>query len=92
LARSPVYMSMAYVYLPVARSAFPAIIPTAILLGTGWFAVVQSVYWSISRLSGRIKISGQNWWQGLSIWTYALLFVALDVYSFVSITTYYGRT
>jgi hypothetical protein len=92
LARSPVYMSMAYVYLPVARSAFPAIIPTAILLGTGWFAVVQSVYWSISRLSGRIKTSGQNWWQGLSIWTYALLFVALDVYSFVSITTYYGRT
>jgi hypothetical protein len=92
MVRSPIYMSLTHVYLPVARNTFPAIIPTAILLGTGWLEIVQSVYWCFSRLLGKIMGLNRTWLRTMPVVTYIILFVGLDLYSLLSIFSYYGRT
>ena len=65
------------VVIPVARYAYPVIIPTAVVLTAGW--------WAWFRLISRRISSIQN--QGIHL--YLLLFFFLDIYSLVSIAYFY---
>jgi hypothetical protein len=70
-------MALPRLYLPISRYAFPAIIPTVILLCMGWVEIVR---WSFQRFQ-------------LSPWAKylvaGLVFVLLDVYALVSIISFY---
>ena len=77
LVRGMIYLAIPHVYLPVARYAFPAAIPTAMLLALGG--------WEILRLPWRGKARGGR----LAGLAYLALFAALDVYAFASLMRYY---
>jgi hypothetical protein len=64
-------------WIPVARYAYPAVIPTLLVLSVGWLEVLRGV--------GRL-VHLPEWGQ---IGLYFGLFFVLDVYSMVSIFTYF---
>jgi hypothetical protein len=66
------------IFVPVARYAYPAIIPTVLLLGTGWLTLLQTLERWL-RLPGWIKYV-----------VYAGLFMGLNIYALLSITQYFG--
>jgi hypothetical protein len=77
LVRGMIYLAIPHVYLPVARYAFPAAIPTAMLLALGG--------WEILRLPWRGRPAGGR----LAGLAYLALLAALDVYAFASLIRYY---
>jgi hypothetical protein len=77
-ARGALYL-FGRAFIPSARYAFPVIISTMGFLCLGW--------WSISHRLG-------NWFSILSkvwLWIFGIFFISLDVWSLISILTYYYR-
>ncbi len=66
------------IYTPVARYTYPAIIPTVLIMSTGWFTILAT-------LEGRLRLPG---WIKYVI--YAGFFLALNAYSLLSIARFYG--
>lgn len=66
------------VFIPAARYAYPAIIPTVLLLVLGWREIFQ---WAESRanLPGRVKY-----------WAFFLFFAGLDILAWVSVSRFYS--
>jgi hypothetical protein len=77
LVRGSIYLSLPKVYLPVARYAFIAIIPTMLVIVGGWITLLNKIttrlHWS-SIASGAIVCG---------------LFVALDILAIFSIARFY---
>jgi hypothetical protein len=77
LARGSIYIPFERVFLPVARYAFPAIIPTVYFLTFGWLEVLR-------RIGSRFRIPLH-----IQYGIYLAGFLGLDVASIISITSYY---
>jgi hypothetical protein len=65
-------------YYPVARYAYPAIIPTVFVLSTGWLTLLKTVVGWLS-LPGWIKYA-----------VYAGFFISFNAYALFSIAHFYG--
>jgi hypothetical protein len=92
--RGAIYLGVYHLYLPVARYAYPAIIPTVLFLNVGWLEIEY-----ILRLGWR-KIVGvrQVRWtpaffscfrQHLRFVVYLALFLSLDILAIWSVAGYY---
>jgi hypothetical protein len=77
IVRGAIYVALPRVYIPVARYAYPAIVPTTLLLTAGWWGIL-----SVGKDFIRIP-------DGLLVLIYGLAFVGLDVISLISIARYY---
>ncbi len=77
LLRSAIYIHAERVFLPVARYALPAIIPTAMLLVAGW----QGIFRSISRWISFPRMAQYS--------LIVIAFLGLDLVSMYSILLYY---
>ena len=64
-------------FIPVARYAYPAIIPTMLILNIGWLEII---HW----IEHYFKIR-----QKYQLWLLIALFLLLDVFSVYSIYTFY---
>jgi hypothetical protein len=73
------YLGWTRLYLPVARYAYPAVIPTMLLLVLGWERVMTWV-------GGKVR-----WLRFLPLFGFGIFFISLDIYSIISILTYYTR-
>ncbi|MBK8418354.1 hypothetical protein [Candidatus Villigracilis saccharophilus] len=65
------------IFIPVARYAYPVIIPTMLMLNAGWLEIAYFLERWV-HLSPRVKL-----------WVYALFFLGLDLASVYSIAYYY---
>jgi hypothetical protein len=77
LVRGSTYL-LTRVFIPVARYAYPAIIPTVLVLSAGWLTLLETLERWL-RLPGRVKYA-----------VYTGIFIILNVYALLSITHYYG--
>ena len=66
------------IYTPIARYAYPAIIPTVLLMATGWLTILATLEQWL-RLPGWLKYV-----------IYAGFFMLLNAYSLLSIVRFYG--
>jgi len=71
------YLGLARFYLPVGRYAYPAVIPTVLLVVLGW---ERALGWLSKRL---------GWSQLLPLAVIPAFFIALDIFSIISILSYY---
>lgn len=79
LTRGPLYLAVRRLYMPVARYAYPAVIPTVLVLNIGWLEMLRQIgNWL------RLKVKFQNA-------VYLLLFISLDVVAILSIIRFYGK-
>jgi hypothetical protein len=82
-------------YVPVARHAFPAIIPAVICLTFGWLEVFR---WTAGAWRWISRKTGLGSWRspiafsapGLQMALYSIPWIVLDVVSLVSIMRFYG--
>ena len=96
--RSVHYLAVQRVlYLPVARYAYPMIIPTVLVLGVGWLEVSRLLGILLKRL-GWQRLSGRLFptlWAAaqshIDFVVYLALFVSLDVMALISIARFYER-
>ena len=65
------------IFIPVARYAYPVIIPTLLMLNAGWLEIAYLLERWV-HLSPRVKL-----------WVYALFFLGLDLASVYSVAYYY---
>jgi hypothetical protein len=89
--RSPIFMSLPHLYLPVARNAFPAIIPTILLFGTGWFELLRVLRDMVAHQVIKLNYPGQAWVRAAPVLIYCVLFLAWVVYAVWSINSFYRR-
>ena len=82
MSRGAIYLGVTRLYIPVARYAYPAIIPTITLLSIGWRELLSVPL----RLPSWRKYTPQ-----ITITVWFLVFAAIDIYSIVSILDYYGK-
>jgi len=82
LTRAAVFLGHPRLYIPVARYAYPAIIPTITVLCLGWMEILKP-------LGKRLKFSRFSPIVLIGIWI--IVWVGLDIYSLISIQSYYGR-
>ena len=66
------------IFIPVARYAYPAIIPTVLVLSTGWLSLLEALERGL-RLPGWVKYT-----------VYTGFFIGLNIYALWSITAYFG--
>jgi hypothetical protein len=77
LVRGAIYLPLLKLYLPVARYAYPAIIPTMLVLVSGWYELLGlPAKWL--RLNPAISFA-----------LYCLFFIGLSVYALLSVVRYY---
>ncbi len=81
ISRGVLYLGQNRLYLPVARYAYPAIIPTLLILCIGW----QALFWWLYRWK---KTSSLAPYIQMALWLGALM--VIDVYSLFSILAYYS--
>lgn len=79
-SRGVIYLGNNRLYLPVARYAYPAIVPTMMLLSLGYLELFHWLH-NGGRLSSLIP--------GIQKVLWLMFFIFLDVFSIVSIITYY---
>ena len=81
ISRGVLYLGQIRLYLPVARYAYPAIIPTLLVLCIGWQLLFTWLYrWQrTTNLAPYLQ---------MTLWLGAL--IILDLYSIFSIVSYYG--
>jgi hypothetical protein len=91
LVRSPIFMSLVHIYLPVARNAYPAIIPTALLVCMGWHELLKATVGEFARRMVNRNTPAPVWPRAVPSLAYCILLVALDVYAIWSISNYYWR-
>ncbi len=68
------------VYVPVARYAYPVIIPTVLVLVLGWLEILRHI-------QKRLHVP----WSALAS-LYIISFFVLDVYAIISLVSYYNRS
>jgi hypothetical protein len=82
ITRATVHIGVLQLYLPVARYAAPAIIPTTLTLSAGWLQIYDLVLgWS------------RKWirqYELLRFVVYLVAFTLFDIYAILSIYAYYG--
>jgi hypothetical protein len=78
LTRGAIYIFVNRVFIPVARYAAPAIIPTTLLLSVGWTELLTLAERGL-RLSARVKYI-----------IYVSFFLVIDVVSIISIIIFYN--
>jgi hypothetical protein len=86
LTRSPAYLAISHLFIPVARHAYPAIIPTVLLLTAGWLEIMFWLDALWKRLARRPKDI-----LPILLTLYVFLFLLLDVLSILSIARFYGK-
>jgi hypothetical protein len=79
--RGTIYLASSVFYVPVARYAMPAIIPTALILAGGWIFILSAPF----RLPKRWKDHPQI----PAGWIYSLGLLSINVYALWSIYQYY---
>jgi hypothetical protein len=81
LVRAAVFLGSLRLYIPVARYAYPAIIPTISVLCLGWLELFRSIGQGLKlrRYSSKTFLAG-----------WILVWIGLDIYSLVSIRSFYG--
>jgi len=94
LVRGAIYIGVPRQYIPTARYAYPAIIPTMIVLAFGWLEIFNWVtsgwrYLLQKVSSNRNNINYFNCPHGLQRALYVAFFVLLDVAAIVSIDRFY---
>jgi len=77
LVRGSTYL-LTRVYVPVARYAYPAIIPTVLFLSTGWYTLLEAP-------ARRLHLPG---WVKYAV--YVGFFLLLNLYALLSIARFYG--
>lgn len=77
LVRGAVYLPLLKLYLPVARYTYPAIIPTMLVLVSGW--------WELLGLPAK----GLRLNPAISFALYCLFVISLSVYALLSVVRYY---
>jgi hypothetical protein len=93
-----IFVGVTHTYIPVARHAYPAIIPTMIVLCFGWIVILRGMILLTLSLVKRIGFKNL---QGLQIPDNSLpdrviillmftFFILLDFYSIISIAHHYG--
>ncbi len=65
------------VYIPVARYAYPVIIPTVLIFVVGWLEILRQI-------EKRLRVP----WSALAS-LYILLFIALDIHAILSLVSHY---
>lgn len=84
-------MSLPFLYLPVARNTYSAIIPIMLLLGTGWFELLRGLRDMTAHQVIKLNYPGQAWVRVAPVLIYCVLFLALVVHAILSITSFYKR-
>ena len=93
-----IFVGVPHTYIPVARHAYPAIIPTLIVLCFGWIVILRGVILltlSLVKKIGRLNLQGLKKNEDslpdraiiLIMFTF---FILLDFYSIISIAHHYG--
>jgi hypothetical protein len=80
-SRGAIYMGIPRLYIPVARYVYPAIIPSLLVLTTGWFTFLNFV-------AKRLPL--KRFRDYLPNATFLLFFVTLDVVSIFALVGYYS--
>jgi hypothetical protein len=81
ISRGAIYLGITRLYIPVARYAYPAIIPTVTLLAAGWLE-----WLSLRKPWTAWKEPARRWVP--VVWL--LVLGLLDAYAIASILAYYG--
>lgn len=79
--RGSLHLGVTRLYLPVARYAYAAVLPTIGLLALGWWQALQAL---VARLKGSRMAALAAWGIYLGAWLF------LDVLSILSLLAYYG--
>jgi len=82
LTRAAVFLGTLRLYLPVARYAYPAIIPTVTLLWLGWLELFKPFGKRINPIRHSPSMLVALW---IAVW------IGLDIYSLISIQAFYGK-
>lgn len=98
LLRSSIYLGLPNLYTPVARYAYPAIIPSLLVLNLGWLqagrwlaAVWQKLVWQLVGSSQFcLLLTDLNRRLNLQYVVYFLFFIGLDALALYSVLRYYG--
>ncbi|MFC2043249.1 ArnT family glycosyltransferase [Chloroflexota bacterium] len=93
-----IFVGVPHTYIPVARHAYPAIIPTLIVLCFGWIAIFRGMIVLTLSILKRIgfmnlqvlKIPDNSLPDRVIILLMFTFFILLDFYSIVSIAHHYG--
>jgi hypothetical protein len=79
--RGTIYLASPVFYIPVARYAFPAILPTSLILAGGWTFILSIPFAFFKRWKDRP--------QAPAGWIYGLCLLTIDLYALWSITLFY---
>jgi hypothetical protein len=90
LARGFVFLSQPSFYVSTARHAAPVIVPVVIFLTFGWLVIMKGLGELGRRFSSRREAASGDRVPGVLFALYVILFLALDVFSIISIISYYG--
>jgi len=98
VVRGALYLGLSHIYYPVARHAYPVIIPTVLTLCFGWLELCHLIVQAIKKIFTDLITELQqkipsNWFYLLSHLHYILFLVfliGLDLISIYSISKYYG--
>jgi hypothetical protein len=74
---SSIEFSIIFLFIPAARYAYPAIVPTVMLLNAGWLALAE-------QLENRLRIP-----KFALLFLYLFFFIGLDIISLISIYRFY---
>lgn len=87
LIRGTEYLAYSKLYIPVARHAYPAIIPTLLGLCFGWQEALIGALALVHRFRPVLQ---EEKILRLAAWGYGLAFVGLDIWALISIVAYYA--
>ena len=79
--RGAIYLASPIFYIPVARYAAPAILPTSLLLAGGWIFTLSIPFVFVKRWKERPQVPAG--------WIYGLCLLTLDLYALWSIYQFY---
>ena len=79
--RGAIYLASPQIYIPVARYAFPAIVPTSIILAGGWLFILSTPFVLVKRWNRHP--------QYMAGWIYIVGLLIIDLYAMWSIYQYY---
>jgi hypothetical protein len=79
--RGTIYLASPQFYIPVARYAFPAIIPTGLILAGGWLFILSMPFILVKRWKNHPQVPAG--------WIYSLCLLSINLYALWSIYQYY---
>jgi hypothetical protein len=81
--RGVIYLASPVFYVPVARYAFPAIVPTSLILAGGWIFILSIPFNFVRRWRERPQVPAG--------WIYSISLLSIDLYALWSIYQFYRR-